>query len=324
MASIYKKGKVYYASFKDCEGRQRQASTRIGNKCEAQNVADRLELPYHLTQFGSEAVLLHLASSLRQKALDTANELAGRLEESDPEVNALIHETEFSSLVARLEELLSDLDEAERYPYAKVIQKESSFTGMPPEADLEIRIGLRRGKRRGGGSRELHLSTRLLCELQFAGALLDRDPQRRIWKRAWASLGDTIFHTHRVDGLPLAKVVRSAADLLAENNTRHDFDLRPDSLEAQVFWYAACCFKKNKRVVPRKTVHSVIGASRDKDPKPTINRILQRWEEVCGKFDPNFRFPETADGDRVAYDDLAEHFMKKQDLRRAHTLYWKL
>lgn len=310
MASITRKNDLYYASFLDEEGQRKQQATRSGNPHEAQMIADLLELPYHLKRSGSEALLLHLLSSAQHESYSTACDLLSRLEGAGGVTDEIL------STARELHSNLKRDYQMVRYPLAKSIKVYSSFTGMPPEADLEIRSNFVGGKKPGGGDMKLHLATRLLCELEKSGSPLTDPGHRRAFESAWNTLGQSIIRSRVQEGIPLHSLVRSASTLIEKAKTS-ETESHPDTNERRLFWYMACCFKKNKAIAPRQVIHEVVGAEMS---RPTINRILKEWEEHCRRYDDQFDFPKSAD----IYDDLANKFMSAEDFKRGHVTYFKV
>lgn len=314
MATISQKGRYFYASFRDATGKRRQQATRETNRHEAQMKADLLEFPYHLSQAGSEAALLHLMNS---KQWETYNESCSLVEklESLEDTGGILEET--LVLARDLRANLRESYQAARKPLAKVIKVHSSFSGMPPEADLEVRTSFRLSMKRGGGDMKLHLATRMLSELQVSGSPLSDAGHRTVWKSAWMSLGEAILRTRDLENIPVHSLMRSASELLG-NGDKSELDHHPDTYETRLYWYLACCYKRNGRVVPRRAIHNLSEVWTMS--RPTINRILKSWEETCRRYDPDFEFPMTDDG----YDDLGDFFLDDERLKRGRNTYFKV
>jgi hypothetical protein len=315
VASVTKRGKCFSASFTDIRGNRRQVATKATNAHEAQEIAELLELPYQLNKAGSEAQLLFMANALNTQIYTKICELFEEINHQPT-----LSEKQIAELADRLRELqdLAKLgSEAARYPFAKALRVSSSFTGMPPLADLEIRAGFKVSKKRGGGGLRLQLATRLLRELNISSSLLSEEGHRRAWKQGWSSLGDAILQSHDSEDIPMHSLIRSVATLLEKRDTA-DLEQHPDTNESRVYWYVACCHKVNKSLAPRKAIHEVLqGAGMT---KPTINRILGSWERICGRYENGFEFPISADG----YNDLAKHFASEEDLKKGRLIYFKV
>lgn len=314
MASTTKKGRFYYAVFRDATGKRRQQATRETNRHEAQMKADLLEFPYHLSQAGSEAALLHLMNSKQWETYNESCRLVEKLESLGDSGGKL---DEALDLARDLRASLRESYQAARKPLTKVIKVNSSFTGMPPEADLEIRTSFRLCKKRGGGDMKLHLATRMLSELNVSGCPLSDPGHRTVWKSSWVSLGEAILRTRDLENIPVHSLIRSASELL-EKGRKSQLDQLPDTNETRLFWYVACCYKRNGRVAPRRAIHVL--AEVWSMSRPTINRILKSWEETSQRYDPDFEFPMADE----SYDDLADFFPDAEHLKRARSTYFKI
>lgn len=314
MASITKRGQQYYASFIGADGNRKQLATKETNIYEAQTKADLLELPYHLSKVGSDAILLHLLNSDQADACRRASNLTSKLEElknGDTDIEEVTREA------LDLKNSLHQGFEAARYPYANAVRRASSFTGMPPEADLEIRAGFSAGKKHGSGYIKLHLATRLLCEMEASGSPLKESAHRMVWERAWSSLGDAILQLHSGEQIPTQKLVRMAATLM-EQSQDVEYDNTPDTNETRLYWYMACCFKRNKQIPPRRVIHHVSKVWTMS--KPTINRILSSWVQICNRYEKGFKFPLSSPG----YDDLVDEFKSDDLLKKGRSTYFKI
>ena len=213
--------------------------------------------------------------------------------------------------------LLEPLDQRELSSNFQVKQVASSFTGMPPEADLEIRIGFSMGVSQGGGSKQLFVATRLLAELERQPED-NFGPNRSLWLRSWAGLGNVILKCSQDQNRSISKILRSVAEELEKGDATGRFDPKVDTNEARLFWYLACYFKRYGCIAPRRAINSDwVGSGAS---ETTLNRLLGKWTEICRRYQVDFEFPK---GDRE-FPNLSEFFKNELDLIRGRSIYWRI